>query len=189
MYTPQKYFSVLVVTTRELARERKRERERKNRGGLRMCMKERNESAQRDTEREKEVVVWSRLSSRRKRERERASPVYFVFSCTMKILTLTHTLFTSHENREISPRALLSKVEDSTLIPHNFLKRKKEATDSHVFRRALTQEHTLTLKKLKRWPFLSARRPPISLATSSPRRVFPPPPWLRSTAKEWLGKK
>ena len=67
-----------------------------------MCMKERNESAQRDRQRErKKFCRLVALSSQRKRERERASPVYFVFSCTMKILT--HTLFTlKDENREIS---------------------------------------------------------------------------------------
>ena len=44
-----------------------------------MCMKERNESAQRDRQREKEVLSFGRaLVAKKKRERERASPVYFV---------------------------------------------------------------------------------------------------------------
>lgn len=67
-----------------------------------MCMKERNESAQRDTQRERSFVVWSRSRREEKeRERERASPVYFVFSCTMKILTHTHINYFLHHTPKI----------------------------------------------------------------------------------------
>ena len=52
------------------------------------------ERATRHTQREKEVLSFGRaLVAKKKRERERASPVYFVFSCTMKILTHTHITF------------------------------------------------------------------------------------------------
>jgi len=84
-----------------------------------MCMKERNESAQRDTQRERSFVVWSRSRREEKeRERERASPVYFVFSCTMKILTHTHINYFLHHTHRKSTigEIFLSKVKDSTHI-------------------------------------------------------------------------